>query len=74
MWSSDGFKRHPSSNLLVGEVLMNGSCHTWLTLRHGSFFEKSKLDLQKWLHIFLTNGQSIDANCGNYSSQSEMYN
>ena len=37
----------------------NGNCRTWLTIRHGSFFEKSKLDLQKWLHIFYM--WSIDA-------------
>lgn len=44
-------KRRPSVKDQFSWRCPNSSCRTWLTIRHGSFFEKSKLDLQKWLHI-----------------------
>ena len=52
-------KRRPSVKDQFSWRCTNSSCRTWLTLRHGSFFEKSKLDLQKWLHILYL--WSIDA-------------
>ena len=44
-------KKRPSVKDQFSWRCTNSSCRTWLTLRHGSFFEKSNLDLQKWLHI-----------------------
>ena len=52
-------KRCPSIEDQFSWRCTNGSCRTWLTICHGSFFEKSKLDLQKWLHILYM--WSIDA-------------
>ena len=44
-------KKWPSVKDQFSWRCTNSSCRTWLTPRHGSFFEKSNLDLQKWLHI-----------------------
>ena len=52
-------KRRPSVKDQFSWRCTNGSCRTWLTVRHNSFFEKSKIDLQKWLHILYM--WSIDA-------------
>jgi len=49
--STMDLKKRPSVKDQFSCRCTNSSCRTWKNLRHNSFFEKSKINLQKWLHI-----------------------